>query len=242
MAKILGHFTFVLHSHLPYVTNHGMWPHGMSWLNECAAETYIPLLNTFNTLVEEGFHPHLTIGITPVLTEQLRDPAFIEAFLGYLQEKIDATLTDRETFTQWNRPHLVKLTRMWEDFYTNIRTSFVEKYNKDIVLGFKKLQDSGFLEIITCCATHGYLPLLKTDNSVRAQVAMGVKVYKEHYGRVPQGIWLPECAYRPSYDWKPPAGPKIDAYPRQGVEEVLSQNDLKYFIIDTLPLVVFGGE
>ena len=203
MVKLLGRFTFVLHSHLPYVINHGMWPHGMDWLNECAAESYVPILNILNKLVDEGFHPQLTIGVTPVLTEQLRDPAFIEAFLSYLQEKIDAALNDRETFTQWNRPHLVKLTHMWEAFYSNIKTTFIEKYNKDIVLAFKTLQDNGFIEIITCAATHGYLPLLKTDNSVLAQIKTGVQVYQRHYGRAPLGIWLPECAYRPSY-WSHP--------------------------------------
>ena len=240
MANVLGRFTFVLHSHLPYVINHGMWPHGTDWLNECSAESYVPILNTLNKLVDEGFHPHLTIGLTPVLTEQLRDPTFIGAFQNYLQEKINAALNDRETFTQWNSPHRVKLTHMWEDFYTNIKTSFIEKYKKDIVLGFKTLQDQGIIEILTCAATHGYLPLLKTDNSVRAQVATGVQVYKQHYGREPLGIWLPECAYRPKYKWKPPAGPEQDPYPRKGVEQILSENGLKYFLIDTHLLL--GGE
>ncbi|MHA1267448.1 MAG: glycoside hydrolase family 57 protein [Candidatus Helarchaeota archaeon] len=240
MEKRLGYFTFVLHSHLPYVINHGMWPHGMDWLNECAAESYIPLLNILKRLVDEGFHPHLTIGITPVLADQLRAPVFIESFLNYLQVKIEAALVDRETFTQWNRPHLVKLTHMWEDFYTNIQTTFIEEYHRDIVAGFKSLQDQGFIEIITCAATHGYLPLLKTDNSVRAQIAIGAKVYSKHFGRPPKGIWLPECAYRPAYAWKPPVSPNQEPYPRKGIEELVSENALQYFVIDTHLLL--GGE
>ncbi|HUX98645.1 MAG TPA: 1,4-alpha-glucan branching protein domain-containing protein [Candidatus Deferrimicrobium sp.] len=240
MTKVLGRFSFVLHSHLPYVINHGMWPHGMDWLNECAAECYIPILNTLYKLKDEGFHPHLTIGITPVLTEQLRDPAFVEAFLNYLQVKRAAAIKDRETFTQWNRPHLVKLTEMWEKYYSEIYTSFVENYKKDIILGFKILQDQDLIEIITCAATHGYLPLLKTDNSVQAQVATGVSVYKKHYNRNPIGIWLPECGYRPGYTWKPPVGENQPSYPRKGVEEIISANGLKYFIIDSHLLL--GGE
>ena len=39
MSEPLGYFTFVLHSHLPYVIGHGHWPHGMDWLNEAAAES-----------------------------------------------------------------------------------------------------------------------------------------------------------------------------------------------------------
>ena len=28
------HFVLTLHSHLPYVLNHGRWPHGSDWLCE----------------------------------------------------------------------------------------------------------------------------------------------------------------------------------------------------------------
>ena len=35
------YFSLVLHSHIPYVLAHGSWPHGMDWLYEAAAETYM---------------------------------------------------------------------------------------------------------------------------------------------------------------------------------------------------------
>jgi len=237
---IIGRFSFILHTHLPYVINHGMWPHGMDWLNECAAESYVPLLNTLNRLKNEGFHPRLTIGITPVLTEQLRDPIFVDTFLNYIQIKIDAALHDRDIFTQWNRPHLIELTHMWENYYKNIQTSFIETYKKDLVGGFKDLQDQGLIEVITGAATHGYLPLIKTDANIQAQIAIGVRVYKQHFGRDPIGIWLPECGYRPGYKWKPPVGKDQKSYPRKGVEEFLSANGIKYFMVDTHLLM--GGE
>ena len=40
----LGSFTFVLHSHIPYVRKAGRWPHGEEMLHEVMAETYVPLL------------------------------------------------------------------------------------------------------------------------------------------------------------------------------------------------------
>ena len=36
----VGGFTFVLHSHLPYARQAGMWPHGEEWVHEAIAETY----------------------------------------------------------------------------------------------------------------------------------------------------------------------------------------------------------
>ena len=53
MAQI-GAFTFVLHSHLPYARQAGMWPHGEEWIHEAIAETYVPLLDALNDLAEEG--------------------------------------------------------------------------------------------------------------------------------------------------------------------------------------------
>ena len=77
MTEKLGYFSLVLHSHLPWVLNHGVWPHGTSWVNEAAAETYIPLLQELYKLVDDGYHPRMTLGLTPVLCEMLRHPSFI---------------------------------------------------------------------------------------------------------------------------------------------------------------------
>ena len=55
-----GAFTFVLHSHLPYARQAGMWPHGEEWVHEAIAETYVPLLNALHDLEDEGVdvQPH----------------------------------------------------------------------------------------------------------------------------------------------------------------------------------------
>jgi len=91
------------------------------------------------------------------------------------------------------------------------------------------------MEIITCAATHGYLPLLGRDTSVQAQIMTGVEVYERHFGRKPRGFWLPECAYRPRYEWAPPAecGPARAPVLRKGVDEFLHEAGIRYFIVDT---------
>ncbi|MFP4323976.1 MAG: 1,4-alpha-glucan branching protein, partial [Anaerolineales bacterium] len=84
----LGAFTFVLHSHLPYARQAGRWPHGEEWIHEAASETYIPLLNALYDLRDEGVKYQLTIGITPVLTEQLADADVLKNFDEFLDDKI----------------------------------------------------------------------------------------------------------------------------------------------------------
>jgi 1,4-alpha-glucan branching enzyme len=88
---------------------------------------------------------------------------------------------------------------------------------------------------MTCAATHGYLPLLLDDANVRAQIRIAIDTHQKYFGKKPRGIWLPECAYRPRYDWTPPVGSEtFSAYKKEraGIEEILSEVGLEYFIVE----------
>ncbi|MCH7922887.1 MAG: DUF1957 domain-containing protein [Nitrospinae bacterium] len=234
VTEPMGYFTFVLHAHLPYVVGHGRWPHGMDWLNEAAAETYIPLLNVLYALVDEGISPGVTMGLTPVLCEQLRDGTFITEFQEYLAMKMEAAVSDERHFAKIGDAPMLRQASIWRDTYQGLLRDFTERYGLDIVGAFSALQEAGHIEIITSGATHGYLPLLSQDCSIQAQVRQGIRSHERHFGRPPRGMWLPECAYRPGYPWKPPiAGFSDEPYPRKGVEEFLSENEIDYFIIDS---------
>ena len=229
-----GYFSFVLHGHLPYVLSHGRWPHGTDWLSEAAAETYLPILRILEELIEEGYQPKITIGLSPVLCEQLADNSFKEEFIGYLNQKIQAAQQDAEEFSKYSQTTMLENAHFWEKFYRESLEHFND-IGHDILFEFKKLQDGGYVEIITCGATHGYYPLLSRDESLQAQTKMAVKNYRRHFGRDPRGIWLPECAYRPRYEWTPPvpiAG-KQEPYLRKGVDEFLAENYLDFFIVDS---------
>ncbi len=225
-------FTFVLHGHLPYVLSHGTWPHGTDWLYEAASETYLPLLDAFYRLWEREIPVRVVMGVTPVLAEQLSQDAFKENLLDYLNLKIKATRENAKEFREKGHIQMANLADMWFDFYGGLLKEFVSQWGRDIIWGLKTLQDEGELEIITSAATHGYLPLLKRDQSVEAQIRTGIEAYEKHFGKEPQGIWLPECGYRPSYPWKPPLGEK-GPYPRKGIEEFLYENGIQYFFTDT---------
>jgi len=75
MAKSDAYMVFTLHTHLPFVLNHGRWPHGSDWLNEAAFECYLPLLEVAHHLVADGISPKWTVNLSPVLTEQLAQRA-----------------------------------------------------------------------------------------------------------------------------------------------------------------------
>ena len=228
-----GYFSFVLHSHLPWVLGHGRWPHGIDWLNEATAECYIPILNQLFKLVDEGYHPSLNIGITPILQEQLKSPNFVSEFEHYLKNKIKAAENDLIEFSRRGQEIFSKVAKMWRDYYIKIEDDFSNKFKKNLIESLSHLQKEGYIEILTSAATHGYLPLLKYDRSVDAQVNLGIKTYQENFGQAPKGIWLPECAYRPAYKWTPPVGVKKNSYNRKGIDEFLSEYNIEYFIIDS---------
>jgi len=110
MTKKVGAFSFVLHSHLPYVRRAGRWPHGEEMLLEAMAETYIPLLDALYELVEEGYKPRLTLGLTPILLEQLRSPDVWDHFETYVEERLaliesDIARFSRPLLTEWQAAH-----------------------------------------------------------------------------------------------------------------------------------------
>jgi 1,4-alpha-glucan branching enzyme len=205
----------------------------MDWLSEAAAETYMPLLRVIGELVEEGLKPKLTIDLSPVLGEQLSDDSFKEELASYLSQKIQAARHDAEEFYKYDQPNMLKNAQYWEKYYGETLARF-NAINRDIIGELRTLQDEGYLEIMTCAASHGYFPLLSRDESLQAQTKLAVKNYRRHFGRAPRGIWLPECAYRPRYNWAPPVpiDGNQDAYPRKGVDEFLSENGIDFFIVD----------
>jgi len=234
----LGHILFVLHTHLPWVLGHGRWPHGEAWLYEATAECYLPILRLLDRLEEEGRKGSITMGITPVLAEMLASPRFRNGFLAYLQERASRAEADRRGFEAAGDGPARTLAVGWFDFYERAKTDFVETYDQDLLSAFTRLQDCGRIEIIVSGATHGYLPLLGRDESIDAQLAVGIASYRRRFGRRPRGIWLPECAYRPGYEWSRPVGP-ARAWLRPGLEEFLARKGLRYFFVDTH--LVSGG-
>ena len=235
----VGSFVFMLHSHLPYYRKAGMWPFGEENLYECMAETYIPILNAVSELYEEGIKAKITLGITPILAEQLNDEHLKEGFIKYLDSRIEAVSKDLDRYpnpTVAHSQHLKYLAGFYFDWFTKIKNSFVNKYGKDLIGAFAKYQDLGCVEITTSGATHGFSPLLATDANLNAQFKVGSDTTKRLFGKKARGAWLPECAYRPAYKYTDSQG---NEQCRPAIEVTLQNNDIEYFFTESH--VIEGG-
>jgi len=211
-----GYLAIVLHAHLPFVRHpeHADFLEE-DWLFEAITETYIPLIKSFDALIRDNVDFRITVSLSPTLMSMLMDSHLQEKYIAHLDKLIELSTKEIER-TKWE-PQFNKLAHMYYYTFIEARRIFVDQYGKNLVNAFKRFQDLGRVEVITCCGTHGYLPLMEVERtaSVRAQVRVSVALYEKVFGRKPIGIWLPECGYNP------------------GDEEILKKEGIKYFFVDT---------
>lgn len=223
-----GKLILHLHAHLPYIGKRinygtsGYWRPGgyiEEWYHEALRETYIPLAIIFDDLINEGVDFKISMDISPTLCNMMRSPMLQEEFLNYIDTLISIAKTEIER-TAREEPWYNYAARMHLRTFRKVKNVFL-KYNRDITQAFKKFQDLGKLEISTCGATHGFLPLMGSQytEAIRGQIKTAVIDYTETFGRRPYGIWLPECAYT------------------GGIEHVLQEYGLRYFFTETHTLL-----
>jgi 1,4-alpha-glucan branching enzyme len=223
-------FVFTLHSHLPYVLNHGRWPHGSDWITEAAIDTYLPLIETLRAMEAEGVNAPVTIGFTPVLANQLASEAFKGELELYFEQRLTHCDEAPASLQETGDAYLIPLVDYWRERLTRLRALF-RSIDRDIIAVFRDLEARGRLEIIGSAATHAFLPLLARDESIQLQLDVGQREHARLFGRAPQGCWLPECAYRPRGPWKPlPNAPETG--PRPGLEEYLADAGFRFFFAD----------
>ena len=184
----LGFFGLVLHGHIPWCKKSGTWPAGEEWLFEAMNETYIPMLNVLRSLKEDHIKTAITINITPILAEQLADDYMKQRFSEYMEDLIKRAENDIERFS--NNPQHKHIAQFYKNRFQQNLDAFYHNYYRDLLGTFKWLHEEGMIELITCGATHGFLPLMEHDSGIFSQIQLAVDTHKKYFGKAPRGIWL----------------------------------------------------
>ncbi len=211
----VGYLSLVLHAHLPFV-RHPEYEDFLEedWLYEAITETYIPLLEVFDGLDRDGVDWRITMSVTPTLAAMLSDPLLQYRYVRHIDNLIALTNKELER-TRW-QPEFFPLAQMYHQRFTRAREIFVKQYDNNLLNGFRRFFEAGKLELITCAATHGFMPLMVVnENARRAQIEIGCREFERHFGRRPKGIWLAECGYI------------------EGVDKLLKDAGVHYFFVDT---------
>ena len=195
-----GAVAIVLHTHLPFVRHpeHDSFLEER-WLFEAITETYLPFLERFERLSQEGIPFRITMSFTPTLLAMLADPLLQERYVQHLDRLVELSAKEIER-TRW-QPPFQRLALFYHHQLTSARRLYVERYRRNLIAPFRALSEQGHLEPIASCATHGYLPLMAVQpEAVRAQIHIGVQAFEQAFGHPPVGFWLPECGYFPGHD------------------------------------------
>ena len=207
-------FVFTLHSHLPWVLHHGRWPHGSDWLCEAAVDTYLPLIESLDLLAADGVPAPLTIGVTPILANQLAHPDFTIEVEAFLAQRLEACDEAEKDFEKSGETELIPQTAFWRVRLERLRDR-LRSLNGGIVAELATHARAGRIELLSSAATHGFLPLLRRPESVQLQLAVGHAEHERLFGLDPAGLWLPECAYR------------------AGLEGPIGEAGFRYFFVDS---------
>lgn len=209
-----GHFILLLHAHLPYV-RHPEYEYSLeeNWLFEAIRETYIPLLDILEGMVNDGISPNLTLSISPTLTEMLNDSLLRNRFIRYMDNLIELSEAEKKRTA---RSAFEPLAFLYNTRFKQIKKLYLERYKQDLVSAFRRLQDEGHIEIVASAATHAFLPAFEHyPDVVKAQVEIGVKSYVHNFGKQPSGFWIPECGYF------------------KGLDTFLKDAGIKYFFLES---------
>src|SRR5882757_1579541 len=161
----LGYFSLILHAHLPFV-RHPEYPEFLEedWLYEAITEVYLPLIFIFQNLHEAGAKPRLAMNISPPLCEMLSDSLLESRYTRHLEKLLE--LANKEVLrTHKEAPDFYRVAKMYVDNLAASLDLWNNKYKRNLVNAFRDLQDEGVLEILTCGATHVFLPLMSTEAS-----------------------------------------------------------------------------
>ena len=197
----LGYLCLVLHAHLPFV-RHPEYDDFLEedWLYEAITETYIPLLEVFDGLERDGVDWRLTMSVTPTLAAMLADPLLQYRYVRHLDNLIALAGKEIER-TRW-QPEFNHLAHMYHDRFLRcprrLRQAVRQQPAQRLppLLRHRQARAHHLRRHARLLAADGR----STRNAVRAQIEIGCREFERHFGRRPQGIWLPECGYAPGVD------------------------------------------
>jgi len=205
--NVLGQLAIVLHAHLPYVRKNEKYSLEEDWLFQAILECYIPLLQSIESSKNENpLNTKLTISLSPTLLSLQNNKKIQETFPSWIETRNDFL----NELPQEEKNASAFLMNNLNDKYL-----YWQKCSGNLIEKYRVLNNSGNLDILTCAATHGYLPILRENpETVLGQINTAIRSHEVIFGSRPLGIWLPECAYY------------------ENLDEILFNSGIRYAILD----------
>jgi 1,4-alpha-glucan branching enzyme len=247
-----GEVAFVLHTHLPLLRGHGVWPVGEEWLFQAWGTSWLPVTRLLERLANEGHREVLTLGVTPTVAAQVGDARLARDLGTWLGGQMWRSEEQR-----WHRYLGAEVTELGPFYWK--RFAELSAYHDEVqrrgglLAVWADLADRGVIELLGGPVTHPYLPLQRDPALIDAHLACGLATHERWSGRRPTGLWPPELGYRPrsrvadataaplSVDADgtptlPRVGPELP-----GLEEHYAAHGIDHVLVDAPTLVRAAG-
>ena len=249
-----GELALVLHTHLPYVAGHGVWPVGEEWLLQAWGTSWLPVTQVLEDLSRRGRRDVLTLSVTPTTAWQLADERLAAELASWL-----ASAVWRSEEQRWHHRMGAEVTRLSTHWWRHFQA--LTDYHADVqargglLRVWDELARAGTIELMAGPATHPYLALEPDPGTIDAQLATGLAAHAR-WTRPTGGLWPPELAYRPAGPVGDPTRPPLrtasdgtpdlvhDGVARPGLEHHYARHGITHIMTDgpTLVTAAGGGE
>lgn len=186
---------------------------------ESLSKVYIPLLDMLSGFEKEGLKVKIGLVLPPVLCSLLSDDSVKELYLSWLKDR--NALGSAELERNKGDEKITAIIRDEIDLNEKLRFSFENVYAKDLLKAFADKAKKGFVELLGTSGTDIFFPhYADMREIISAQVESGLHSYRQFFGTIPDGFWLPDFGYTP------------------GVEKLIKAYGFSYTILDARSLLL----
>ena len=247
-----GELAFVLHTHLPWLRGHGVWPVGEEWLFQAWGHSWYPVTRMLRRLADDGHRDVLTLGVTPMVAAQVAD-ARLRRDVGTWLATNMWRAEEQRSLHGWAGPGIAELGSFhWRHHADLLEVHEWVEAAGGLLAVWDDLQRHGVIELLGGPATHPYLALEPSPDVVDAQLAAGLAHHATWSSR-PTGLWAPELGYRPRGEVADATAvpdevdehgtPTLPRLPGEvpGLEEHYARHGIDHVLVDAPTLVRAAG-
>ena len=166
---------------------------------EAISNVYIPLLRMIERLENDKINCRFTLVLPPILCNMLSDPILQDGYITWLEKRNDLGKAELRR----NKAD-EKLSQIISDTVANNKAliaDFKDKYNKNLIPVFADYMNKGLIELMGTCGTDIFMPhYADLKEIISAQIESGLHAYRQYFGVMPEGFWLPAMGYTPGIE------------------------------------------
>jgi len=189
-------FSIIISGHHPFVTpsqESGFSEEERDFF-ESISDTWLPLLELFETMEREGFPFQIGMVLSSSLCDMFQNNRLMERYLEWLDKRI--LFGSRELKRCAANKDTIALADQYYKRDCWRKTAMTEQYNMDLLAVFSDFQKRGRLEILITSATQSFLPFyVSMEEAIRAQIETALIHHRKYFNWFPQGFWLPELGW-----------------------------------------------